>query len=427
MNKYIKKYIASRLVFRLIHLKCFGLQGNKPLSTCRCFSGWLHWTDVCVFTSLVAFRRMSAGYPGQRRVSEALVRMPQEQRQENRALACSAQRQHGPIWRVASAPAPPVPYPAPYCIVPPVEYCLPVRQRHLGLMYSNCPKSAKVPATTPTHPKKKQKKQQCFFRWPSGMLMTLWLESSQRQLCDALMWWRQSRTANLIIAPRANCSLRSPRFTEQMSCPGPCLRAQVRRELPPLTSARFFLFFLPSVWIGAPIEWDLPFCRLLICVGVTNSCIIGCLFTSLVSLSSLRRLAVKKSPHGHYEMHLPHQTKFQYAEKCLCMMFHCSRWGKQIYVYRRLHTLSPLLILMQCFCRRSSHEILQPRGQRFCCVLALMHVCWRARTPLFNKGITTPAALVFLYYTRMLVDGGKPRLNRPRFQPITAGRHAVGD
>lgn len=155
-------------------------------------------------------------------------------------------------------------------------------------------------------------------------------------------------------------SLWSSRPPEQMSC---LWLPSVAGVVPPCSGPKrtpssdfrpFFLFFLSSTWIGAPVEWDPPLCRLLICVAVTNSCIIGCLFTSLVSLSLLRRLAVKKSPQGSCEMHLPHQTEFPNAWECFCMMFHYSRWGEQIYIYRRLHKLLPLLKLMQCFSERWS-------------------------------------------------------------------------
>lgn len=100
MNKYIKKYIVVG--------KNFGCEGNK---TCILRLTTLNWR-MCVYR-LLAFRRMSAGYPGERRVSEALVRMPQEQRQEDRALACPAQWQLSPVWGVTHLHRQPNRAPAP--------------------------------------------------------------------------------------------------------------------------------------------------------------------------------------------------------------------------------------------------------------------------------------------------------------------------
>lgn len=84
-------------------------------------------------------------------------------------------------------------------------------------------------------------------------------------------------------------------------------------------------------------------------------------------------------------------------------MFHYSRWGgEQIYISTLTQTLATFKIdavLLQKveFMRSSSHA-----ADVFCCVLALMHVCCSARTRLFNKGITTPPVLVFLFDTRTL-------------------------
>lgn len=196
----------------------------------------------------------------------------------------------------------------------------------------------------------------------------------------------------------------------QMSClwRPPCsgLKRTPSLRLPPV-----FLFFLSSTWIGAPVVWDLLLCRLLMCVAVTNSCIIGCLFTSLVSLSSLRlwrnhpAAAVKCICRVEQNSRMP-ENAFAWC----CIM---SMGGTNLYIdaytnsrhFKNWRSASPIVGVT----RSSSHA-----ADVFCCVLALMHVCCSAHTRLFNKGITTPPALVFLF-------------DPCTFQLITGDGHAVGN
>lgn len=274
---------------------------------------------------------MSAGDQGQRRVSEALVRMPQEQRQEDRALACSAQRQHGPVWGVASVPAPPTPHPRPLSSVSFFLWNIVFQwgSALFGFMYSDCPKSAKVHVTTPTHPKKQTNKNNN--NVSSGDQVGCWWH-------DLVALSPHGNNSVMLSCGDASSkifySLWSPRPTEQMSCPW---LPSVAGVVPPCSglkrtpSSDFFPpFFFSS---PPPRESVLPsneIFRCAVCWSVwpwPTVASFGCLFTSLVSLSLLRRLAAKKSPQGCCEMHLPHQTEFANAWKCFCMMFHYSRCG----------------------------------------------------------------------------------------------------
>lgn len=97
-------------------------------------------------------------------------------------------------------------------------------------------------------------------------------------------------------------------------------------------------------------------------------------------------------------------------------------------IYRRLHKLSPLLKLTQCFSKR--WILWDPPATRPTFFAVYSH--WCTSVVALARGFSIKASRHLLRSSSCLIrarlwDGGKPRLNGPRFQPIAAEGHAVRD
>lgn len=241
------------------------------------------------------------------------------------------------------------------------------------------------------------------------MTLWLWVLTATTLWCShVVMPVAKSSTASDHHVLRSRWAVRGCRPS-----PGSCLRAQVWRELPPLT---FFLrfSFLPLLHV--------------------NRCSRRMRSSAVPSAD----LCGRDQQLHHLDVYLLHwchclcwgvwlrRNHPKAVVKCICrikqnlrMPENASAWcfiivdaGEQIYISTLTQTLATFKIdavLFQKvdFMRSSSHA-----ADVFRCVLALMHVCCSARTRLFNKGITTPPALVFLFDTRTLVRWRKASAER---------------
>lgn len=173
--------------------------------------------------------------------------------------------------------------------------------------------------------------------------MTLSLKFSQQQLCDALMWWGQWYTVNLIISPWANYSFgvavivafcradeSSVAAVAGVVPPGSCLRAQVWRELPPLNR----LFFFTSSPSCESVLLSNEIFRCAVCWSMWPWPTVA---SSDVYLLHLRHFFV--ATYACEEMSpqllcnaLAASNRNSECLKCFCMIFYYSRWGKRVYI-----------------------------------------------------------------------------------------------
>lgn len=199
------------------------------------------------------------------------------------------------------------------CIVLPVEYCLPVRWQPLGFLYSDCFEKC----STARYDSRSSK-----IRVSSGDQVGCWWRDLVAEVLTATALW-----CSHVVTQVANCKPYHLAVEQAaaslavifMFCRADELSVAALAEvLPPCSGlkrspsfdSRLCFFSSPP-----PCESVLPsneIFRRAVCWSVwpwLTSCIIGWLFTSLVSLSLLRRLPVKKWAHSCCEIQLPHQTE----------------------------------------------------------------------------------------------------------------------